>query len=62
MRFRSLDDMSNDTKNLVKTVYNGFMHYSGLSKKEIEKLEKKYGKNVLPIKDSFSKVEIFFSV
>lgn len=37
------------------------MHYSGLSKKEIEKLEKKYGKNVLPIKDSFSKVEIFFS-
>jgi len=54
--------MSNDTKNLVKTVYNGFMHYSGLSKKEIEKLEKKYGKNVLPIKDSFSKVEIFFSV
>jgi len=53
--------MSNDTKNLVKTIYNSSMHYSGLSKKEIEKLEKKYGKNVLPIKDSFSKVEIFFS-
>lgn len=37
------------------------MRYFGLSEKEINRIQKKYGKNLLPIKDSFSKVEIFFS-
>lgn len=37
------------------------MRYFGLSEKEINRIQKKYGKNLLPIKDSFSKREIFFS-
>jgi len=37
------------------------MHYLGLSEKEVVMLREKFGKNVLPIKDSFSKLEIFFS-
>jgi Ca2+-transporting ATPase len=53
--------MSNDTKYLVKTIYNNLMRYFGLSEKEINRIQKKYGKNLLPIKDSFSKREIFFS-
>ena len=53
--------MSNDTKYLVKTIYNNLMRYSGLLEKDINRFQKKYGKNTLPIKDSFSKVEIFFS-
>ena len=37
------------------------MIYRGLSKNEVVKLQKKYGKNILPIKDSFSRPLIFFS-
>ena len=37
------------------------MIYYGLSKNEVVELQKKYGKNILPIKDSFSRTLIFFS-
>ncbi|MDD2224693.1 MAG: HAD-IC family P-type ATPase [Candidatus Shapirobacteria bacterium] len=37
------------------------MIYHGLSKNEVVELQKKYGKNILPIKDSFSRPLIFFS-
>lgn len=37
------------------------MIYSGLSEREVIDLQKKYGKNVLPIKDTFSRWQIFFS-
>ncbi|MFA6184767.1 MAG: HAD-IC family P-type ATPase [Candidatus Shapirobacteria bacterium] len=37
------------------------MIYHGLSKNEAVELQKKYGKNILPIKDNFSRPLIFFS-
>jgi len=37
------------------------MYRRGLSEKEVYELQEKYGKNVLPIEDSFSKLKIFFS-
>jgi len=37
------------------------MIYHGLSKNEVTELQKKYGKNILPIKNSFSRPLIFFS-
>lgn len=37
------------------------MVYHGLSKNEVIELQKKYGKNILPIKDNFSRPLIFFS-
>ena len=37
------------------------MIYHGLLKNEVIELQKKYGKNILPTKDSFSRPLIFFS-
>lgn len=37
------------------------MYYSGLSESEVADLQKKYGKNILPVKDTFSRWQIFFS-
>jgi Ca2+-transporting ATPase len=37
------------------------MVYRGLSENEVLKLQKQYGANVLPIKDSYSRFQIFIS-